>query len=117
MAIIVLDDSHHLARGLHGNALLLQRLQSHHAHLLNLIAVYALYQRRVLQVHAKPAVAQLVEWCRAGGGLGRSDKDKDKDKNKEDNPLPPPHTGEITTVLGKKVYKEGKRVHMRMLCA
>ena len=85
------------------------------------IAAHASYQRSVLRARAKPAVARLVEWRRAGGGLGRpeknKDKDKDEDKDKEDDPPLPPHTGAITTVLGVKVYKEGKRVHMRILCA
>ena len=79
------------------------------------IAAYASYQRRVLRARAKPAVARLVEWRRAGGGLGRPDKEEDEDE--EDDPLLLPHTGAITTVLGVKVYKEGKRVHMRILCA
>ena len=71
------------------------------------IAAYASYQRRVLRARAKPAVARLVEWRRAGGGLGRPDEDEDEDE--EDHHPPPPHTGAITTVLGVKVYKEGKR--------
>ena len=82
-----------------------------------MIAVYASCQRRVLRARAKLAVARLVEWRHAGGGLGRLDKDKEKNEDKEDDPPPPPHTGAITAVLGEKVYKEGKRVHMRILCA
>ena len=71
------------------------------------IAAHASYQRSVLRARAKPAVAR----------LGRPDKDKDEDEDEEEDPLPPPHMGAITAVLGVKVYKEGKRVHMRILCA
>ena len=56
-----------------------------------------------------------TEWHCAGGGLERPDKDKDEDK--EDDHPPPLHTGAIMTVLSKKFYKEGKRVHIRILCA